>query len=161
MTKYCLDSNAYIQPWNFYYSPQLIPDYWIILDELAQNNVIFSPDEVKQEILKVDDLLNEWLIQRPYFFKPALQPIQLKVREILKIFPRLISVGANRSMADPWVIAQAAVDDAVVVSKEYPIVDPKSKRIKIPDVCKHFEIRCISDITFVNELGIKFTARIE
>ncbi|MBI5416427.1 DUF4411 family protein [Candidatus Poribacteria bacterium] len=159
MRFYCLDTNVFIEPWNKYYSMKRCPEYWDILDNLGKKGTVFCPDQVKREIDKVDDLLKQWLNTKPYFIRQETEDVQLRVREILKAFPNLIMVGANRSMADPWVVAHAMVVNAVVVSKEYGInQDQNNSRIKIPDVCRHFKINCISDFEFIDEIGIKFKA---
>jgi len=63
-------------------------------------------------------------------------------------------------MADPWVIAHAMVEKAIVVSKEYRTREhQKDTRIKIPDVCMHYELPCINDYQFVEEVGIQFTVQ--
>jgi len=157
--KYCLDTNAFVEPWNKYYSIKRCPEYWEILDGLGKKGTVFCPDQVKREIDKVDDALKDWLNSKPYFTRVESESVQRHVREILKIFPHIISVGANRSMADPWVIAHAIAENAVVVSKEY-ITNPnqRNSRIKIPDVCHHFKVTCINDIDFIDEIGIKFKA---
>lgn len=61
MKKYCLDTNVFVEAWNRYYSMDLCPKYWSILDELAQEGKIFSPIEVKREIEKIDDGLSQWI----------------------------------------------------------------------------------------------------
>ena len=159
--KYCLDANAFIEPWNKYYAIGRCPEFWDILDDLGKKQIVFCPDQVKREIDKVDDGLKAWLNTRHFFLRQETEIVQQHVRAVLKTFPQLINVGASRSMADPWVIAHAMAEQAVVVSKEY-LVHPgqKSTQIKIPDVCKHFKIDCINDFDFVDELGIKFKASI-
>lgn len=160
MKKYCLDTNALIEPWSKYYRPSFAATYWAVLDDLARKGIVFCPDQVKREIDKTDDDLKEWLKERKYFVREESIEVQERVREILQRFPYIISVGADRSMADPWVIAHALVEGAIVVSKEYVTRKNQRKtRIKIPDVCTYYEVPCISDSQFVEEVGIKFTVR--
>ena len=160
MKKYCLDANAFIEPWTKYYRPAFAPTYWEVLDNLGKRGVVFCPDQVKREIEKTDDSLKDWLKARPYFIREETIEVQERVRQILQKFPLLISVGANRSMADPWVIAHAMVEEAIVVSKEYVSREnQKETRIKIPDVCAYYGVHCISDYQFIEEVGIKFSAR--
>ncbi len=156
--KYCLDTNVLIQAWNTYYSMKLAPNYWDILDEMAQNETVFCTHEVKREIEKVDDELNEWTKARDYLFRDITEDVQQHVRDVLKAFPRLVDTTKDRSMADPWVIAHALAENATVVTKEM-ITPAGSKRIKIPDVCNTFSVRCVNDFEFVREVGITFTAK--
>ena len=156
--KYCLDTNVLIQAWNTYYSMDLAPKYWDILDEMANKGIVFCTHEVKREIEKVDDELKKWTKQRDYLFRDITEDVQQHIRDVLKAFPRLVDTTKDRSMADPWVIAHALAEKATVVTKEM-ITPAGSKRIKIPDVCDTFSVRCINDFEFVREVGITFTAK--
>ena len=154
MKKYCLDTNVFIEAWNKYYSMSLSPRYWDLLDDLAKKGVIFCTQEVKVEIEKVDDKLSQWIKSRNHFFKDITEDVQLHLREVLK-FKRLVDSSKTRSIADPWVIAHAMAENAVVVTKEEP-TPILAKRIKIPDVCKNLNVECINDFQFLNEIGIQF-----
>jgi Domain of unknown function (DUF4411) len=59
--KYCFDANVLIQAWQKYYSPKFCPDYWIVLDELGKQGIIFIPKMVFDEITLTDDDLSKWL----------------------------------------------------------------------------------------------------
>jgi hypothetical protein len=156
-TIYCFDTNALIQPWNKYYSPQFCPDYWKILEELITEGIIFCTEEIRREIEKVDDGLNDWIKAHPGFVRDIDDDVQQKLRQVLSRFPRLVDTIKDRSMADPWVIAHAWSANATVVTKEMPSVSVT--RIKIPDVCRAFKVRCIDDFQFVKELGITFSVQ--
>ena len=62
----------------------------------------------------------------------------------------------GRSLADPWVIAHALNENAVVVTKEEKQTKSNSNRIKIPNVCDNMGIPWINDFQLVEELGIRF-----
>lgn len=63
-------------------------------------------------------------------------------------------------MADPWVIAHALKENAVVVTKEEKVTAINSSKVKIPNVCENMGIRYINDFEFIEELGIKFQCSI-
>ena len=63
------------------------------------------------------------------------------------------------SVADPWVIAFAMAENAVVVTKESSSATP-TKRIKIPDVCRAMNVPFLNDFEFAREVGIRFAARL-
>ena len=159
MKKYCLDTNVFIEAWNRYYSMDLCPQYWRILDDLAQQGTIFAPIEVKREIEKTDDGLYAWLRKRSYFFRDVDLRVQRELRRIMASHGRLVDSIKQRSIADPWVIAFAIAEDAVVVTKEEP-AGPSSRRIKIPDVCHALDVPWMNDFEFAKEIGIKFTAEL-
>ena len=144
---YCLDANIFIEGWNKYYSKELSTGYWEILDSLAQNGRVFSPIEVKREILRVDDGLAEWIKSRAYFFRDITIEVQEELRKIMAEYPRLVDSTKQRSIADPWVIAFAITENATVVTKETP-VGLNSRRIKIPDVCNDLGLPWIDDFQF-------------
>ena len=159
MKKYCLDTNVLIEPWNKYYTIEICPDYWEIIDRLAKQGVIFCPEEVRREIDKIDDELKKWVKSRPHLFREINQTVQVRLREVLERFPRLVDTVKDRSMADPWVIAYAMTENAVVVTKEGP-TNGHTPRIRIPDVCNALSIEWMDDHNFVSELGIRFSARL-
>jgi hypothetical protein len=156
--RYCLDTNVFIEGWNKYYSMDLCPGYWAILDTLAQDGRVFAPIEVKREILQLDDGLAAWIKPRPYLFKDITIEVQNHLREVMTSYQRLVDSTRKRSVADPWVIAFAIAEEAVVVTKEMP-AGPNSRRIKIPDVCIELNIPWIDDFQFAREIGLRFDAQ--
>jgi hypothetical protein len=68
---------------------------------------------------------------------------------------KLVDATHGRSLADPWVIAHAMDEGAIVVTKENEILG-SSKKIKIPNVCKKMGVPCIDDFQFIREVGITF-----
>lgn len=53
--------------------------------------------------------------------------------------------------ADPWLIAQAAVDHGTVVTRE--ISQPLSRAPKIPDICKEFDVKFTTLLGVIKILG--------
>lgn len=159
MKRYCLDTGVFIEGWNRYYSMELCPQYWLILDDLAKKGAIFAPIEVKREIDKIDDGLKEWIKYKPYLFKEITIEVQEHLRKIMAKHGRLVDSIKQRSIADPWVIAYAIAEKAVVVTKETP-AGSISNRIKIPDVCIALNIPWMNDFDFAKEVGIRFTAQL-
>jgi hypothetical protein len=58
-------------------------------------------------------------------------------------------------LADPWVIAHAMKEKAIVVTKESKVTTSTDK-IKIPNVCENMGVECINDFRFIEEMNIKF-----
>lgn len=156
---YCLDTNVFVEGWNKYYSMELCPSYWEIIDRLGQEGRVFAPIEVKREILKVDGGLAEWVKSKAHLFRDIDDEVQDHLRAIMSSHPRLVDSIKQRSIADPWVIAFARSEGAIVVTKESPAGED-SRRIKIPDVCNAYGIPWIDDFTFAIESGIRFQAQI-
>lgn len=120
MKKYCLDTNCFVEAWNKYYSPEFCHSYWDVLGELADKDIIFITEKVKEEIEKKDDKLSEWLKTHKSIVKKIDSKVQIGLKEIFQANPdhhRLVDNTRNRSQADPWVIAHAIAENAVVVTK--------------------------------------------
>ena len=155
---FCLDTNIFIQAWNGYYAIDFFPDYWDSLDQLAQQGVVFATEEVKREIEDTDDELKKWISSKEYFFKPIDDAVQECLIEVFKDphHRRLIDSVKGRSKADPWVIAHAMAEDAVVVTKE-EYAPPETARIRIPNVCDDLGIEWINDYELIRQLGLSFS----
>ena len=53
MNKYCLDTNFFVEAWNKYYSPDFCQDYWLIIDELGKQGIVFVTQLVKMKLKKL------------------------------------------------------------------------------------------------------------
>ncbi len=158
-TKYCLDTNVLIQAWQKYYSPKICPSYWDILNDLGVQNIIFLPEEVHSEIVRTDDDLSKWLKSSQIPIKKIDEQVAKCLIDIYTTDPihkNLVDNTKARSLADPWVIAHALRENAVVVTKEERVTAKNSTKIKIPNVCDNMKVRWINDFQFIEELGIKF-----
>lgn len=157
---YCLDANVLIQAWEKYYSPKYCPSYWEVLDRLGAQGRLFIPNEVHKEIAKVEDELFEWLKKSHIIVRPVTGEVTKCLSDIYAKDPNhkfLVDNKRGRSLADPWVIAHAIQERAVVVSKEEKVTAANSKKITIPNVCENMGVRCITDFGMIEELGMKFT----
>jgi len=156
MNLYCLDTGVLIEPWNKHYSPELCPEYWEILDDLAKKGVVFCTFEVRRELEKEDDGLYAWAKEKPHLFREVTDDVNANMKKIMASHPELVDDKKGRSLADPWVIAHAMADKAIVVTTEMPA----SKKIKIPDVCIAYKIPWIPEFEFAKKIGVRFSAKI-
>lgn len=162
--KYCLDANVLIQAWQKYYSPKICPDYWGLLDYLGTQNIVFIPEMVYDEIVRTDDDLSKWLKSSKIPIKKIDEQVTKCLKDIYSADPNhkfLVDNTKARSLADPWVIAHALRENAVVVTKEEKVTTLNSMKIKIPNVCDKMNVSWINDFQLVEELGIKFKCEIE
>lgn len=156
---YCLDANVLIEAWVKYYSPKFCPDYWNVLDELGKEGRIFIPQLVYEEITRTEDDLSKWLKASNISIKEISEPVTIIVNQIFSSNPLHVNLVDNtkgRSLADPWVIAHAIDEDAIVVTKEQKVTASNTTRIKIPNVCENMRVRWINDFQLIEELEIVF-----
>lgn len=160
---YCIDSNFFIEAWNKYYSPNLCEDFWNVINDISRKGILFIPTQVRDEIFKTDDDLKAWLEKSYIVVKDHNEKVDQclkKIYEFDKKHERLVDSRKGRSLADPWVIAHAMNDNAIVVTKEERITDPSSKNVKIPNVCDNMGVKWINDFDFIKIMGIKFSCKI-
>jgi rRNA maturation endonuclease Nob1 len=81
-TIYCLDANVLIKAWESYYSPDLCPTYWDVLDDLGAKGQLFVPSWVAEEIHRTDDDLSKWLMKSRIKVRQVSEEVTLKVREV-------------------------------------------------------------------------------
>lgn len=161
---YCLDANVLIQAWQKYYSPSLCPDYWGRLNDLGEQVMIFIPEAVKDEILKTEDELSQWLKSSKIQVRDITEPVTYYLRQIYNANPvhkNLVDNVKGCSLADPWVIAHAMTDSAVVVTKEEKITAQNTTKIKIPNVCENMGVRWMNDFEFIAEVGMRFSCELK
>lgn len=163
MIKYCLDANFFIEGWNRYYSPDFCSGYWDIIDSLGKSGKVFIPQEVMNELQKKDDNLKKWLKDKKHLEHKIDLNVQNCLKKMYNANPShklLTNSERNRSMADPWVIAHAMAENAIVVTKEVKDISPISKKVKIPNVCENMNIECIDDFEFIRRMKLNFECKI-
>jgi predicted nucleic acid-binding protein len=102
--KYCLDANVLIQAWQKYYNPKFCPDYWEVLIELGNHEVIFIPEVVYEEITRTEDDLSKWLKASKIPIKKIIEPVTICLQNIYSNNPahqNLVDNTKARSLADP------------------------------------------------------------
>jgi predicted nucleic acid-binding protein len=158
--KYCLDTNVLIQAWTWYYAPDICADYWQCLEAIIERGDIFIAEEVFREIEKEDDSLCLWVRKNKDIFVHLInENVEICLNKVYEnpIHHRLADTVKGRSLADPWVIAHAMAEGAIVVTKENKELQSR-KKVKIPDVCDNLNIEWINDFEFIRRMGIKFNA---
>jgi predicted nucleic acid-binding protein len=161
--KFCLDANVLIEAWNKYYSPDLCADYWKLLNEFGEKNIIFLPSMVYNEITRTEDKLSKWLKQSKIPKLEITEKVTNCLQEIYDKDPKhetLVDNTKGRSIADPWVIAHAMSENATVVTKEEKVTASNTTKIKIPNVCESMNIKYINDFQMIRELKITFICQV-
>lgn len=158
-SKYCMDANVLIQAWQKYYNPKFCPDYWKVLSALGKNGTIFIPELVYEEIVRTEDDLSKWLKGSEIPINKISESVTICLQKIYaadRTHKNLVDNTKARSLADPWVIAHALNENAIVVTKEEKVTALNSNKIKIPNVCDNMKIKWINDFQFIDEVDIKF-----
>ncbi len=161
---YVIDSSSLIEL-NKRYPIDIFPNLWKKIESLIKSGLLVSPEEVRKEILVLDDSLKAWVLKQKRLFKP-LTIGQIKiVKEILNKYPSLAEPEKETPAADPFVIALAIDLNDDAQKTIFPVIKSKiivteerirGNRIRIPFVCKEYGISCLNIIEMCRAEGWKF-----
>ena len=149
--RYSFDSNVIINPWNRQYPRDVFPGFWRDIEELIENGLAICAEEVRREIEHKDDDINHWLTDRAHMIVPFDRGIEEAYIEVINKFRAYAKRTQARNQADPVVIALAMSRNLVVVTEEKR--EPGSASPKIPDVCDHFGVVCLSIVEMMRKEG--------
>jgi hypothetical protein len=138
--------------------------FWEWTAGKVHDGYIVSPRRVYQEVAeneKHQDELAKWMRHRRdkgLCVAPS-RAVQERVQAIEEhVFTKYIVVEAwdFSKGADPWVIAHAMEDgQGIVVTKESDS-RPNAQKARIPDVCDHFNVKCVDTLEMLKQLKAKF-----
>ena len=147
---YSLDTSALIAAYRERYPIENFPAFWRKIEELITNNRLKMSEVVFEEAMRENDI-KEWCEQNALkqdFQWPIDESMQIKVNEILSIFPKLLDDRSGKSGADPWVVALAMISrNCIVLTEEGPTTSPN--RPKIPEACNHFGVEYIKLVDLI------------
>ena len=153
---YVFDTSAFIMLFSNYYRNRF-PTLWQLFDKLVDSKGIVSTREALREIKDRDGGLYVWANDHKELFPTPTANEGAFVAEIYAIphfqhnieKQKILQGGRN---ADPFVIATARVAGRKVVTGE----KMKDNAAKIPSICKHFDIPCLTLEEFMESEGWEF-----
>ena len=167
--KFLIDANTLMTASRFFYAYDLAPSFWETFEEEIKAGNIVLLDMVKAEIDKGQDELKEWVSEREDDFQvcnhidseiiPKYAEVMQYIQECGFYNERGLNEWDRNEVADPWLIAAAAVKDYKLITFEQSAgslnVKNKSGRVKIPDVAKHFDVEVYNLFQMMRQLKIK------
>lgn len=165
MSKFIVDSNFFIQAHRSIYPLDVVQSFWFKIKNLASVGTILSIDKVKLEIFDNSahqDELKEWCQSNlPDDFFQSTDSVLANYITIVKwvnssnFTDRAKQEFLETDLADPWLVAFAMSNGWIIVTYEKSEPNRKNK-IKIPEVCKQFNVRNINTIEMFRELNESF-----
>lgn len=160
--KYALDANTFISASRSYYTFDIAPSFWNQLKEKGNNSIVLI-DRIRDEIYRNEDQLSLWLKQSESSFTIKQSSDENVIHNYSKIITNIQSDKQYTEYAkaefarvgDSWLCAHALTYDYIVVTQESYEPNIK-KRVKIPNVCREFNISYIDLFQFMKEIGIRF-----
>lgn len=159
---YVLDTSVLTQAARTYYAFDIAATFWERLTELFNQRRVISIDRVKDEIDEGKDDLKDWTDAIPDAFRSTTdQTVLSAYAQVIQwanshpqYTPAAKAKFADKDNADAWVVAFAIANQCTVVSQETSA--PASKvEIKLPDVCRAFNIECINTFEMLRRLKVK------
>ena len=151
MEKYAIDACSLINAAkNYSLKKTTFSPIWEKITDLIETGILISTTEVQDE-LKDEDLV-EWCKRHDSLFLPLTEEVQKKVVSVLRDFPTMIKMkSTGNSNADPFLIATALIESAIVVSDERP-GDASTGDYHIPNVCREYDVECITLNEFLDRI---------
>ena len=171
---YIIDTNSFIEPFRVYYPFDLAPTFWNILASSIRTRKIIFLKVVETELTKhYSDELAKWVKNLDGIRSIQVNNDQKIVDNYGKIFEYIHSCGLyteraimnwsgnGENVADPWIIATALKLSANIITSEKSAAgnlakNHRANNPKIPDVAKHFGIKCVSIFDFLRAINFKF-----
>ncbi|EAC7024830.1 DUF4411 family protein [Listeria monocytogenes] len=167
MTKYLLDTNIYISFYDRYYKYNFFPSFWSKFETII-NECIIIPKIVVNEQTQ-NEWFKDWLRNnytesiydhKKYFSEWSNILSSIAENPVYNDGALTSDNGwAHEKIADPWIIAIAKIEGLTLVTEErkHPHLNPAkpSGSVKIPDICKDFNVRCITMNEFFEEIKFK------
>ena len=158
---YLLDANVLISAHELHYPLKRIPQFWSWILVKADAGMVKMPAEIYDEIAVSTGELRDW-ITAPDCGKK----LKLSGQVDGSILRKVISEGYASDLTeseleqvgrDPFLIAYAIplTPHVTIVTREIAKPSKKRQNRKVPDVCGHFGVRCITDFQLFHELDFK------
>ena len=159
---YCFDTSALVD-FNQRSMPlKVVPDVWAYLSSLTEKGLVLSPMEVYREILKKDDEVSRWIKPRKkgVFREPSTEEQYFLTNNILVDFPNCLrGYESTDLLADPWIVAFAKINSLTVITYETPNGGGSLSKVKIPDMCKQYDIPYMNTLDLIKKTGLIFGRR--
>ena len=155
---YVFDTNSFIVL-SHYYKDQFL-SLWKQIDSLVEAGEIISVKEVLREIESYSgesDLTN-WVKKNKNIFKAMSEEESRIISEIFAKYPKFQNMITKKAqlkgtpVADPFIVVKAIHTRSTVVSQETFQKDG----IKIPNLCKIQNVRCLKLKEFMKEQNWRF-----
>jgi hypothetical protein len=166
--KYCLDTNAFIEPSKGWYAFDIAPSFWDALVKWNREGILCSILPVYNEIVrhKVENDLTRWVKNYHELFLPPNENTWLELENVANLVKDVYEDHLTEGFlecADPIVIAYAKANQLIVVTEEKRRKeDLKSNgkvggnKIKIPNVCERIGVHWMSTVDMLRDLKFQF-----
>ena len=156
---YLLDTDTFITAKNLHYGMDFCPAYWDWLVHSHALGLVFSIEQVRNELVDGSDELAEWAREREqgFFLRPA-GPVVLAMRQVSEWVTEQdyepAAINTFLQKADYYLVGQALAGEHIVVTHERP--GGSAARVKIPDVCMGTGVQCMTPFQMLRRERARF-----
>lgn len=157
--RYLLDSNIFIEAENQSYPHEIFPGIWKLFETYAKRKIFFSLDKVYYELLKGHDFITEWAkSNKDMFVNSGYDGVRFfdEMSNILNKHncpkKHQQTFLASATVADAFIVSYAKSHECTVVTREQATRNGFNGKVKIPDMCRELEVRCITMTELLKEL---------
>lgn len=154
---YLIDSSALITAKNHYYQFNRVPQFWEWLHHHAAHGNVKVPHEIFEEVTKQDDDLKNWIVGIKDDILVVSTDYDTRLSEVLDCYGQgevLTPADLEKIANDPYLIACALHEKAVVVTGEVPKPTKRRANRKIPDICGDLQIEWTNVHGFEGRAGL-------
>ena len=156
---YCLDADTLIDAKNHYYGMDFCPAFWQWLDVQADAGQVVSIVEVATELEPFGGPLKAWgEARKGPLFKGLDAKVTHWIAELAEwtMQQNFLESAKNEFLAstDLKLIAYAKTHDHILVTRE--VHEASRKKVKIPTVCKVFNVRIVRTHDMLRNLNARF-----
>jgi hypothetical protein len=137
------------------------PAFWDMIDVNIENETVFVIEQVYQELTKGKSDVTDWIKDRKNdkfvkaFEDEEVQKEFIKIADYVQENYKQEVAADFLSGTDPWIVAICKVHEFTIVTKE-TFSEGIKKKVKIPNICKVFDVHYINDFEMIRELESKF-----
>lgn len=157
---FLVDANVLIEAKDRYYAFDLAPGFWAWLDRAHQQSLACSIDAVRAELLRGDDDLAEWAVDRSPFFRPIDQATTRHFGTLTnwatsRSFTQAALTNFTGNNTDYLLVAYAREHQHIVVTHERSQPNARA-RILIPDACQAMGVSTTDTFHMLRKSGAQF-----
>ena len=153
-----LDSDVLISAYRDRYAPDYCPGFWDCLAHYLSNGRLLIIDPVRTEIAHPTELV-QWINQLPQYafahIDAQVARAYTRMSNWVQTNSQVNAAAVNKfaSAADGWLAAYGREHNAIVITNEESAPASKSS-IKLPDLCRRFQVRCGNTQFLLRELDV-------
>lgn len=163
--RFLLDADTFIEAKDDFYGFDFCPAYWdwLLLENSAGR--VFSIERVQQELTAGNDDLVEWAKNEGanLFLPMTLEAVQAfkQVSNYVQNMPASFDSQKSRFLSggDAILVAHAMAHGDTVVTRETLVLEA-TKKIKLPNICHHFNVPTLRPHEMLLQLGARFVLEV-